>query len=388
MLRSSACLVKPKVPFGASVRFGVRFNSQIFNARENINQLLESSDRSSYILAQYIPEPARDAFLAIRAFNLEINKINDGGLKTSSTASKASSQLSSTLGFSTLDIKFKFWSDLLGKIFQDPYSDKAIGEPIAILIRDALRNDLNLDIQYFHQFLQTRRHFLTNQRQNTFKTVNDICSYGEGTYSQLNYLTQGLLLSPLISPSVINLLELSPELQLKVTDVSAHIGQATAVSSMILGMEYYSKTRNQVTLPIDIMTKNDLSQEDVLKITQGHKSDNDLEIKEKLKAVIYETSIVANDHMLTAKSKLSSIREEIKELVSSNSSNELLTKYSKKWKGGIPDVIFTPYMVGIPTSLYLERLERYDFDIFNKNLQRKEWKLAYRSYMNYYKRRI
>lgn len=364
----------------------IRFSSSVYNARENLNQLLEVSDRSSYILAQYIPEPARDAFLAIRAFNLEINKINDGGSNRQSTASKASSQLSLTMGISTVDVKFKFWSDLLSKIFQDPYSETTIGEPIAILLREALRNDLNLDIVYFHQFLQTRRHFLKTK---TFQTAQDICSFGEGTYSQLNYLTQGLLLSPSISPSTISLLEYSPTLQLKVTDIAAHIGQATAISSMILGVEYYSKSRNQVTLPVDLMTKYELSQEDVFRITQGHSSSDLEDVREKLKSVVYDTAIVANDHILTARSKLVQVRDEIKEVVKENElKDSKLREFSKKWKAGIPDVIFTPFLVSIPTSLYLEKLEKCDFDILNKKMQQKEWKLAYRSYMGYHKRRI
>lgn len=363
------------------------YDLQLHSAREDINSLLEVHDRSSYILAQYIPEPARDAFLAIRAFNLEINKINDGGNNTNSVSSKASNQLSGSMGISTTDIKFKFWSDLLSRVFTDPSSEKNLGEPIAILVRDALRNDLNLDLSYFHQFLQTRKHFLQTK---SFQTVNDICSYGEGTYSQLNYLTQGLLLSPSISPSAISLLEHSTSLQSKVSDISAHIGQATAIGSMILGLKYYSSTRNQVTLPIDLMTKFDLSQESVLRLTQGHlKDEKDIsDVREKLKNITYETAVTANDHILSARDKLDKSREEILSIVKSHPSDQVLQKHQKRWRKNIPDVVFTPFMVAIPTTLYLQKLEKYDFDIFHPKLQQKEWRLAWTSFRNYYQRRI
>lgn len=365
---------------------GESYQSQIYRASENINTLLERNDRSSYILAQYIPEPARNAFLAIRAFNLEINKINDGGNNPNTVASQASSQISSSMGISTVDIKIKFWSDLLSSIFTDPYSDKNIGEPIAFLLRDALRNDLNLDISYFHQFLQTRLHFLKNK---SFNTVQDICSYGEGTYSQLNYLTQGLLLSPSISPSSVSLLENSPKLQSLVSDIAAHIGQATAVSSMILGLAYYSKSRNQVTLPIDIMTKFELSQESLLRLSQGHiQNENEInEIREKLKNVVFETAITANDHILTVRDKLNKSRSEISEIVS-GTNDKLIKSNSKRWKKSIPDAIFTPFMVGIPATLYLKKLERCDFDVFHKKLQEPEWRLAWSSFKSYYQRSI
>lgn len=363
------------------------YDLQLHSAREDINTLLEKHDRSSYILAQYIPEPARDAFLAIRAFNLEINKISDGGNNASSVSANASKQLSSSMGISTSDIKFKFWSDLLAKIFNDPMSDRNVGEPIAILIRDALRNDLNLDISYFHQFLQTRKHFLEVK---SFQTTDDICSYGEGTYSQLNYLTQGLLLSPSISPSAISLLEHSSSLQAKISDISAHIGQATAIGSMILGLKYYASTRNQVTLPVDLMTKFDLSQESLLRLSQGHLKEN-LDIKsvrDKLKNVIYETAVTANDHILSARDKLSKSREEIVSIVKTNPNDDLLQKHQKRWRKNIPDILFTPFMISIPTTLYLQKLEKYDFDVFHPKLQEQEWRLAWTSFRNYYQRRI
>ncbi|ODV76793.1 uncharacterized protein CANTADRAFT_27565 [Suhomyces tanzawaensis NRRL Y-17324] len=370
--------------FARSIR-RYSYQAQLHNAVENVSVLLEKSDRSSYLLAQYIPEPARNAFLAIRAFNLEINKI-DGGNSPGSVSAKASQQMSGSLGVSTADLKFKFWSDSISRVFTDD-SDKDLGEPIAVLLRDAIRNDLNLDITYFHQFLQTRRHFLKNP---SFRTVDDICSYGEGTYSQLNYLTQGLLLSPSILPSAINLLEHSPELQSQVSDIAAHIGQATAVSSMILGLKYYATTRNLVSIPIDLMTKFDLSQEDLLRITQGHIKDEDKikDIREKLKNVIFETAITANDHILSARNKLAKVQELIVDVVKSNPRDEQLQKHSKKWRKNLPDVVFTPFMVAIPSTLYLQKLEKHDFDIFHPKLDQKEWRLAWTSFKNYYQRNI
>jgi NADH dehydrogenase [ubiquinone] 1 alpha subcomplex assembly factor 6 len=359
----------------------------VFNAHENINKLLEQHDRSSYILGQYIPEPARNAFLAIRAFNIEIGKINNGGNNTNSIASKASMQLSSSLGVSTGDMKFKFWSDLISKIFADPYKDQNIGEPIGILLQDSLRNDINLDIDCFHRFLQTRRNFI---KSGNFNTVDNICSYGEGTYSQLNYLTQGALLSPGVSPSSIKLLEYSSLLQQQVNDIAAHIGQATAICAMILGCQFYGSSRNQVTLPIHLMTKFDLSQESLLRLTQGHiKDSQEIEsIKEKLKAIVYETAITANDHILSAKSKLSKSKLEIKNIVKANQQDKLIQSQFKKWRKNIPDAIYVPYMLAIPTQLYLERLQKYDFDIFHPKMLQKEWKLPWRSFKSFYQRNL
>lgn len=360
------------------------YEQQLARSAENLNVLLENSDRLSYILAQYIPEPARNGFLAIKAFGLEVNKITDGGAATGSRALKALNQLSSSMGLSTADMKYKFWLDMISKAFTD---QGEVHEPTVVLLRDALRLGLNLDISYFHQYLQTRRHFLQAKQ---FKDTEAICSYGEGTYSQLNYATQALLLLPLISPSVIHLLEQSPQLQNKVSDIAAHIGQATAVSSMILGFEYYAGHRNIVTMPVDLMTKFELSQETAIRLAQGQLKDKsqEEEAKEKLQNVVFETAVTANDHLLSARVKLKEVKEDIAQLVKSKPYDSLLQKNFKKWRKGIPDVVFILFMNAIPTSLYLEKLEKNDFNLFRPAMKQNEWRLGWRSFKNYYARSI
>lgn len=135
------------------------YESLLHNSVESVSQILEKSDRSSYILAQYIPEPARNTFLAIRAFNLEINKINEGGKNVQSRASMASRQMTQTLGVSTGDLKFKFWSDLLLRVFtEDSDSLKDLGEPIAILLRDGLKNNMNIDLSFLQNSYKQNVH--------------------------------------------------------------------------------------------------------------------------------------------------------------------------------------------------------------------------------------
>ncbi|OVF09627.1 putative SAGA-associated factor [Clavispora lusitaniae] len=340
------------------------YAQQLHSAVENVNVLLEQNDRSSYLLAQYIPEPARTAFMAIRAFGLEVNKISS----------------TQRTGMAAADLKFKFWSDLVSSAF----AGRATGEPVAFLLRDAADRGLNLDAAPFLQFLQTRRHFL---RTPQFASAEAICSYGEGTYSQLNYAVQGLLLSPGISPSSIELLESSSHLQKEVGDVAAHIGQATAVASMLLGLPYYA-SRDIVTVPVDIMAKNGLSQENTLRLVQGHLEGNEQKhAREQLQNVVYETAVFANDHILSARRKLAQLPDEIRKVVESKPDG-LLPRQSKRWRRGLPDALFTPFMSAIPTALYLRKLEKHDFDVLSPKLQQKEWRLAWTSFKSYYRRTI
>lgn len=339
------------------------YEQQLHNAVENVSALLEQSDRLSYLLAQYVPEPARPAFLAVRAFGLEVNKIAAQGSRTTS------------MGVSTSDLKFKFWSDLVEKAF----AGREVGEPAAFLLRDALDKGLNLDMAHFHTFLQTRKHFLSSQ----FATTADIGAYGEGTYSQLHYAAQGLLLLPPISPSAIALMEASPTLQKLVGDVAAHLGHASGVSSMLLGLTYYAQ-QNRVTVPVDLMAKADLSQEALLRLAQGHLDPLELQVaREKLQNVVFDTAVYANDHLLLARQKLAQLVPEIAEVAAAEGLAQ-----RKRWRRGIPDAVFVPFMAATPTALYLQRLEKHDFDVLSPKIQQKEWRLAWASFKSYHRRTI
>ncbi|GMM36353.1 hypothetical protein DASC09_036780 [Saccharomycopsis crataegensis] len=354
-----------------------RYSQQLESARTNVRSTLEKYDRSSFILSAYVPEPARDSFLAIRAFNVEVSKIN---LKNN---------YANMGGLTSVDLKFKFWSDFLSRVFRNPNGNETITEPTMFLIRDSLKQGVSLNVDYFNTFLNSRKHWLEKP---TFQDIDSICSFGEGTYSQLIYLQQSTLLSSHISPSAISLLEESPSIQNLTTDIAAHIGQANSIASTLLSLKYYAK-QELVPLPIDVMAEQDLSQDSLIgyinEISKDKKVKN-LELEEKLKNVIFAVSTRANDHLLTGRYKLDKLKEEIKK-VSASTNNELVSKYSKSWRGGIPDVIFVPFMNSIPVDIFIKNLQKKDFNILDDritNSSMNRWRVVWNSFYNYYSRNI
>jgi NADH dehydrogenase [ubiquinone] 1 alpha subcomplex assembly factor 6 len=344
----------------------------VATARKSCLDSLRQYDKSSYILSAYVPAPARDTFLAIRAFNVEVSKISGN------ESSKVNNQLKSTIGISSTDLRIKIWEDLLLKLFQDPYSDRVIGEPVGILLRESLKNEFKLNPSQFDLILSTRNDFLKRQ---SFRDVDQLCSYGEGLYSQLNYLVQDLLLSDQLSPSTVSLVECNPEIGNLIREISAHIGQATGVASIVLGTQYYGRHHNRIYLPLDLMTQHDLSQEDLLRLFQGHDVDKE-SISHKLKDVVYETCITANDHLITARSKLEKVKSLTQQFLQTTN-DTMIIKRSKQWKKGIPDCIFVGFMNAIPLDGYLKELERHDFNIIDKKIENAYWKLVYRTYRSY-----
>lgn len=353
------------------------YGVQLEKARKACVESLRKHDKSSFVLSAYVPSPARDTFLAIRAFQLEMMKISNND--------QVNTKLRSTLGFSSLDMKFKIWEDLLQKkVFDAPYNDHVIGEPVGILLREAIRQEFNLNIGHFTQIMSSRKYFL---ERGQFANIDDICSFGEGFYSQFNYLVQNLLLSEQLSPSTISLLGESSVLRDLSVEIMAHLGQATSIASIVIGTRYYA-TQDKVYLPIDLMTKHDISQESLLRLFQGHLQTEEADkVKIQLKDVIYESCIVANDHLLTARNKLDTIKSEI-ETITNKTTDSLILKRSKTWKRGIPDCLYVPMMNSIPLEGYLRQLEHHDFNIVDHKIENAYWKLVWNSYRSYKNRAI
>lgn len=354
------------------------YSSHLATARKACLEALRQYDKSSYVLSAYVPEPARDAYIAIRAFNLELSKI------TGSDPNQVNQRLKSSLGFTSTDLRIKFWEDMLLKLFQDPFADRVIGEPVGILLRDALRNELKFDPSHFDQMLSTRNDFLQRQE---FRTVDEVCSYGEGQFSQLNYLEQDLLLSDQISPSTVSLVEQNDGIAILMREICAHLGQATGVATIVLATQYYARHTNRIYLPVDVMASYDLSQEDLLRLFQGHEDIDKERITTQLKDVVYETCITANDHLLTARSKLKQVKELTAKFLDTTSDAMILER-SKNWKCGLPDCLFVPFMNAIPLHGYLHALEKNDFNIVDSKFENSYWKLVYKSYSSYKSRTI
>lgn len=354
------------------------YTHQLTTARKACLDSLRQHDKSAFILSAYVPAPARDCFVAIRAFNVELSKISGKDV------SGANQKLKQSIGVSSMDLRVKFWQDLVHKLFQDPYADRVIGEPVGILLRDSLRNDLKLDVSHFEQILATKSDFLNRHE---FRTVDQLCAYGEGQYSQLNYAVQDLLLSDQLSPSTVALVEHNEQIGTIIREICAHIGQATGVASLVLGTQYFAHHHNRVFLPVDLMTQHNLSQEELLRMFQGHEDIDKEKVSAKLKDVVYETCITANDHLITARSKLDQVRSLTREFLDTTTDSMVLER-SKNWKRGIPDCVFVAFMNAIPLDGYLRALEKHDFNLIDNKIENSYWKLVYRTYRSYQSRTI
>lgn len=331
------------------------------SARRHCLQQLSDHDRSSYILHSYVAPPARDAFLAVRAFNIDTGRIAD-------TVSK----------IELAQFRFEYWRSTIQKVFAVRSSTAEVPqEPVAVLLAHALLQPgaegkgraITLSKRFLITLLQTREKHAGNP---PFRSLDSMASYGEGTHSQLNYLLQEMMYS--VSPKTTEFLNEHPDIAEQAHEVVAHIGQATGIASMLRGFSFYA-ARGVIPLPVQLLNSHDLSQDSLLRFLAGEfvGSSQQAVVAAGLADVVFETATRANDHLISASTQLQQIKETL--------------------ANTLPDAIMVPALTAIPTKLFLERLEKFNFDLVDPKLMKKggnanDWRLPYRSFKAYKLRAI
>ncbi|GAM43086.1 hypothetical protein TCE0_044f17614 [Talaromyces pinophilus] len=345
------------------------------SARTYCTNLVSTYDRPSYILSAFIPRQAQTFYLALRALNVSLSMIPD-------TTS------SHTIGL----MRLQFWRDTITKTL----AGSPPKEPVAILLANAI-DDLSrrtdgrarLSKGWFLRMINAREQTLTNT---PFSDLAALESYAENTYSTLLYLTLSSL--PLTSVTV--------------DHVASHIGKAAGISAVLRGLPLVAfpgpakhhtnqssllnsggseNRQGAITLPLDIMSQSGVIEEEVFR--KGAEAAG-------LKDAVFAVATRASDHLITARQMLKNLREgqdvghefeyegeEGHEYTSASSvttaaEKEGLSPYEKQ----LAEVErgFGVLMPAVSTQLWLDKLQSYDFDIFNPKLLRGDWTMPWRAY--------
>lgn len=227
---------------------------------------LRTSDYPSYILQTFIPPSARDANLAIRAFNIDVARVAD---QVSNT----------TVG----KIRLQFFRDAIDRC----YTGHAPKEPVLTLISKVLHDGTPLSKSFWSKIISAREQYLGNV---TFTTLAALESYAESTYSSLQYLS----------------LESMHYRSTDLDHVASHIGKAAGITAVLRGTPLMAapgpnSLSAAVLLPVDICAQHGLRQEDVIR--RGGEA-------EGLKDVIFTIATRANDHLITAREMLEKASDE------------------------------------------------------------------------------
>lgn len=338
--------------------FLTRINKSLFDCQEQLDRV----DPSSSLLTKFHPSYIQECIIGIKSFNLELSKISFGHQQGSSDKSKQFNNL-----------KFEFWASQLEKLNKLDVANADstmpyINEPSCVLLANSVMKQLTFDKSMFETMINSHKHFYNNNAASGFRDMDEMCSFGEGTLSQVNYLMQSVSLSPVLTGYSTRGIELvgqsSNEVRNLLSEICGHLGQASSICSFLIGMKYFAERKQVLMIPSDVLIDYDLSEELAIRLLLG--SEEDTQGREKLKDCVFTMATRANDHVLTARSKLQTLKD--------------------TWKmSKLPDCIFLPMMNGLPAILYLEKLEKCDFDILSPKLARKEWRLPFRAWWAHFR---
>ncbi|RDW94716.1 hypothetical protein BP5796_00479 [Coleophoma crateriformis] len=346
--------------------------ADISAARGYCSNLIQKFDSPSHVLQAFIPPSSRDAYLAIRALNIELARIPD-------VVSNP------TVGA----LRMQFWRDNITRTF----ASTPPKEPVAILLYNALSTlhsqnpgaSTSVMKGWFMKVINTRDQYMDNQ---PYASMAALETYAENTYSTLMYLTLASL----------------PMNSMAVDHVASHIGKAAGIAAVLRGLpliafppppNHHSNSaglggamggtggrQGAVMLPLDIMADAGVKEEDVLR--QGAEAPG-------LKDAIFTVATRANDHLITAREMLKNLQQGKDAGHDFEHEGEEGHDYVEPKSGSqVQDLerAFGVFMPAVPTRLWLENLEKNDFDIFQPKLRARDWKLPWKAYWAFSRRSI
>ena len=234
------------------------------------------------------------------------------------------------------------------------------------------------------RIIDARAKYLDNR---PFVLLTDLETYAENTYSTLLYLT----------------LQSLPVASMTLDHVASHIGKASGIAAVLRGLPLiaFPPPPNQhfnsqnlspgvqdmrkgsqtgsVVLPLDVMAECGVRDEDVLR--HGAEANG-------LKDAVFNVATRGSDHLITARTMLRNIKEGEDVGHAFEYEGEAGHDYSDVGRGrGEKNQseemknAFGIFLPAVSTDLWLRRLEKADFNIFDESLRRREWRLPWKAWL-------
>lgn len=271
--------------------------------------LVRSRDKDGYLCGLLQPSGAsRDAYFAIRAFNVEIASIKDGTTVRSSGSVEASC------------MRMHWWREAVEDMYRDdPASNTTRKNKAAVrhaVVRSLHRavQDHGLTKRFLDKMVDARERDLECEQ---LDTMRDLVRYGEDTWASLMYLS---LESVGVRDPVAD-------------DVAFHIGVAHAITTTLRSTPHRA-ARGELSIPLELMERHSIPSTYLLR------PEND-SFRPALRDAVFEMASVARSHL--------------------NKAREL--------QGQVPTAGRVSLLPAVGAGMYLEKLDRVaDFDVLHTGL--------------------
>ncbi|KRT78295.1 hypothetical protein AMK59_7113, partial [Oryctes borbonicus] len=254
--------------------------------------LIKKYDYENFMCTLLLKNTSRSCAIAIRSFNIEVARVNEQVTQRS-------------IGLTRL----KFWEDLIDRVFTKDIS-KVPQHPVAIELFKAITR-VDLTKRYFKTLISSRSEFIN---KNIFLNLEEIEKYSEKTVSNVYYL----------------LLESNRIKNIHADHAASHLGKAQGIVQQLRTVPI-SKQINLISLPQDLLAKNKVSHEEILRAKKS----------QQLEECVYEVASRAHQHLTM----------------------------SRNLFGQVPNEARDVFLPSVSVELYLERLQKVHYDIFHPSLQ-------------------
>ncbi|KAI0345776.1 hypothetical protein BDW22DRAFT_1353368 [Trametopsis cervina] len=225
-------------------------------------------------------------------------------------------------------MRVQFWRDAV-KSFNDGRPPK---HPVALALYDTSVKS-KLPSYHLKRIIDARE---TELDMPSHVTVDSLTAHAESTTSTFLYMLLALL---------------SQSSSHAFSHAASHIGVAQTISTLLRALPYHA-SKGHMAIPAEITARHGVSQEDVFRYGGDAK---------KIDEAVFEFATVANDHLITARDM-----------------------FNKDFAGKVPGPVRPVFLSAAPAALYLERLEKVNFDVFHPSLQQRSWRLPWRVWRGYY----
>lgn len=293
-------------------------------------------------------------------------------------------------------MRYQFWRDNINRAFEY----RPPKQPVTILLTHALadledrsRGTAKLSKRWLLRTIAAREQYGDGR---PYTSLDALEKYAEDTYSTLLYLT----------------LQSFPLASMTADHIASHIGKAMGITAVLRGLPLLAfppppnhhanistlpgsagldmprrSQQGTVALPLDVTARTGLKEEDVFR--KGAEAPG-------LRDAVFEVATRASDHLITARQMLKDVYmgQEVDHMFEYKTDEERghhldnsvgQDSTSDRPKSEVEQA-FSVFMPAVSTSLWLDRLQALDFDIFQDSLRRGEWKLPWKAYFAFRRR--
>jgi NADH dehydrogenase [ubiquinone] 1 alpha subcomplex assembly factor 6 len=219
-------------------------------------------------------------------------------------------------------MRFKFWKDRIDSIYKQP-DLKLTGEPITSELVISIKKH-NLSKSWFNRLIEARETQLSAKK--TYQTVKDVEQHGEYTVSPIYYL----------------LLECLKIKNVNCDHAASHLGKSHMIANLVRSIPNQSRASISL-IPLELLVKHKISQNEIIRLTNPERQEKKI-VNENLKDLVYDLCNLSNQHLMKAR------------------------KLNKQ----IPSNVNNLFLNSVVIETFLKNIEKYNFDINNPVLHKRD----------------